>query len=209
MNFTDFHDTLKMIISGQTPTQEIEHFGFLSLVSAVLDHICSFETLAGSQHPQLYKSFVKEMVKSVEVLDSMWRTRAANEAAHRPMKAALLRSAKALLDSAYYHLFANQQLTAMKSVLCAPEALEQAHELFKEPSDSTNLGRALTRAAEVLREDCRYGLKYLQRIGPHRFAPLTTTAVFEGGMYPFLQHLSPFQRLLQALDVICVLPDTR
>lgn len=184
---TEFHSILKMIIAGQTPDQEkIEHFGFLSLVSAVLDHICSFETLAGSQHPQLYRSFVKEMVKPVEVLDGMWRARAASEAVHRPVKAALIRSARALLDSAYYHLFAHHQLTAMKALLCAPEMLgrsEVVNELFKEPLDSANLGKALTRAAEVLREDCRYGLKYLQRIGPHRFAPLTTTAVFEGGTY--------------------------
>lgn len=185
---TDFHDVLKLIISGQTPAQKIEDFGFLSLVSAVLDHICSFETLAGSQHPHLYKSFVKEMVKPVEVLDKMWRIRAQREAANRPMNTPLILSAKSLLDSAYYHLYAYHQLTAMKGLLCAPETLDRpavAHEIFKEPPDSDNLGKALTRAAEVLREECRQGLKYLQRIGPHRFAPLTTTAVFEGGMCYF------------------------
>lgn len=179
----NFHDTLKLIIAGQTPPQEIGDFGFLGLVSAVLDHICSFETLASSQHPHLYKSFVNEMVKSVEVLDKTWRVRAAREATHRPMNTPLMRSAKSLLDSAYYHLYGHHQLTAMKSLLCFPERLDQqmAQQLFREPSDSANLGRALTRAAESLREDCRQGLRYLQRVGPHRFAPLAATSVFEGG----------------------------
>lgn len=65
----NFHSTLKMIIAGQTPAHEIDDFGFLTLVSAVLDHICSFENLASSQHPHLYKSFVNEMIKSIEVMD--------------------------------------------------------------------------------------------------------------------------------------------
>lgn len=183
---TNFHDVLKMIISGQTPAQEIEDFGFISLVSAVLDHICSFETLAGSQHPHLYRSFVKEMVKSVEVLDKIWRIRALKESAPWPMNTHLIHSAKSLLDSAYYHLYAYHQLTAMKGLLCAPETVDRsavAAELFKAPPDSADLWKALTRAAEVLREDCRQGLKYLQRVGTHRFAPLTTTALFEGGMF--------------------------
>lgn len=182
----DFHDTLKLIIAGQTPAKKIGDFGFLSLVSAVLDHICSFETLASSQHPNLYKSFVNEMVKSVEVLDKMWRSRAAREATHRPMNSPLIHSAKSLLDSAFYHLYGHHQLTAMKSLLCAPENLSQsvvAQQAFKEPTDSATLGKALTRAAEALREDCRHGLKYLQGVGPYRFAPLTTTSVFEGGMW--------------------------
>lgn len=74
----------------------------------------------------------------------------------------------------------------MKGLLCAPETLYRpavAHEIFKAPQDSSDLVKALTRAAESLREDCRQGLKYFQRIGPHRFAPLMTTAVFEGGTY--------------------------
>ncbi|KAK7725591.1 hypothetical protein SLS63_008046 [Diaporthe eres] len=181
----EFHDTLKMIIAGQAPAQKIGDFGFLSLVSAVLDHICSFETLASSQHPNLYKSFVKEMVKPVEVLDRMWRNRAAREAVHRPMNTPLIQSAKSLLDSAYYHLYGHHQLTAMKSLLCAPETLnnpEVVQQAFKEPTDSATLGKALTRAAEALREDCRQGLRYLQGIGPYRFPPLTTASVFEGGL---------------------------
>lgn len=182
----DFHDTLKIIIGGQTPAQKIGDFGFLSLVSAVLDHICSFETLASSQHPNLYKSFVKEMVKPVEVLDNMWRIRAAREAIHPPMNTPLIHSAQSLLDSAYYHLYAHHQLTAMKSLLCAPENLNQPEvdqQAFREPTDLATLEKALTRAAESLREECRQGLKYLQGVGPYRFAPLNTTSVFEGGMW--------------------------
>lgn len=182
----DFHDTLKMVIAGKTPAQKIGDFGFLSLVSAVLDHICSFETLASSQHPNLYKSFINEMVKPVEVLDRMWQTRAAREVVHRPMNTPLIHSAKSLLNSAYYHLYGHRHLTAMKSLLCAPENLNQqvvVQQAFKELTDSAILGKALTRAAEALREDCRQGLKYLQGVGPYRFAPLTTTSVFEGGMW--------------------------
>lgn len=183
---TNFHDTLKLIIADQTPAQEIGEFGFLGLISAVLDHICSFETLASSQHPHLYKGFVAEMVKPVEVLDKMWRVRAASESIHRPMNTPLIRSAKSLLDSAYYHLYAHHQLNAMKGLLSAHESLDQsgmAQQLFKEPTDSAILGKALTRAAEVLRDDCRQGLRYLHKVGPYRFAPLTTTSVFEGGMH--------------------------
>ncbi|KAG6353518.1 hypothetical protein INS49_005479 [Diaporthe citri] len=181
----DFHDTLKKIIAGQTPARKIGDFGFLSLVSAVLDHICSFETLASSQHQNLYESFFNEIVKPVEVQDKMWRIRAARDAMHRPMNTPLIHSAKSLLDSVYYHLYGHHQLTAMKSLLCAPENLNQLavpQKAFKEPADSATLGKALTRAAEALRGDCRQGLKYLQGVGPYRFAPLTTTPVCEEGL---------------------------
>lgn len=201
-----FHDTLKLVIAGQTPAQEVGDFGFLGLVSAVLDHICAFEALASSQHPHLYRGFVGEMVRPVEVLDRMWRARAPVEATP------LVQSAKSLLDSAYYHLYAHHQLTAMKGLLCAPEGLRQsgvARQLFREPSDSEALGGVLTRAAEALREDCRRGLKYLQRVGPHQFAPLTTTSVFEGGKYtntapPSLFLRSPSWNLLSLAQSVCL-----
>lgn len=197
----DFHETLQMVIAGQKPAQEVGDFGFLSLISAVLDHICSFETLASSQHPNLYKGFVNEMVKSVEVLDNMWRIRAAKEVMHRPSNTPLIHSAKSLLDSAYYHLYGHHQLTAMKSLMCAPESVSQpgaTQQAFKEPADSATLGKALTRAAEALREDCRQGLRYLQGVGPYRFAPLTTTSVFEGGMWFCLPFSLPHDTTVSA-----------
>lgn len=124
----------------------------------------------------------------------MWCSRSAAQTTQWPTNTGLLRSAKSLLDSAYYHLYAHRQLTYMKSLLDAPESLgqvEEVRQIFKENCDSTNLRKALSRAAEALREDCRQGLKYLQKIGLHRSAPLTTTSIFEGGMRS-LCHCFPY-----------------
>lgn len=179
-----FSDTLKRIFAGESPILEISDFGFLSIVSAVLGHICLFENLAGSQHPHLYTSFVNEMERSVRILGEMWTMRTVSENSHRSTHTPQARSTKLLLDSVYYHLYGNSQLATMKNLLGSVGVLkrsEMIQEIFKAPH-STNLEKALVRAAEALRDDCRLGLRYLQKMAPHRFTPLSATAVFEGGL---------------------------
>lgn len=188
VNMPNFQDTLKQVFDGEIPSQEISDFGFLSIVSAVLDHICSFERLASSRHPHLYTSFVSEMGRPLQTLDQMWNIRVATDTDSKSTHTSLMKSTKSLLDSVFYHLYGNHQLTVMKALLGSPEDLihrENIKDLFQEPLYATNLEKALIRAAEALREDCRLGLKYLQRIGPLRFAPFSATAVLEGGMSNF------------------------
>ncbi|KAH6718394.1 hypothetical protein BKA61DRAFT_301709 [Leptodontidium sp. MPI-SDFR-AT-0119] len=179
-----FSDTLKRIFAGEPPILEISDFGFLSIVSAVLGHICLFENLAGSQHPHLYTSFVNEMERSVQILGEMWAMRTVSENSYKSTHTPQARSTKLLLDSVFYHLYGNSQLAAMKNLLGSAEVLnrsEMLQEISKTPH-SINLEKALIRAAEALRDDCRLGLRYLQKMAPHRFAPLSATAVFEGGL---------------------------
>ncbi|KAK0106309.1 hypothetical protein ONS96_003947 [Cadophora gregata f. sp. sojae] len=183
-----FSDTLKRIFAGEPPTIEISDFAFMSIVSAVLGHICSFENLASSQHPQLYTSFVNEMGRSVQILNEMWtkRTASGNNSYRSSSNTLtpLARSTKLLLDSVFYHLYGNSQLAIMKNLLGSPEGLTRAEmlrEMSKNPC-SIHLEKALVRAAEALRDDCRLGLRYLQKMTPYRFAPLSATAVFEGGL---------------------------
>jgi len=184
-------DVVRNIFAGQKPEIQADDFAFLTIVSSMLSHICSFEKLASSQHPELYADFINKMSVPVQLLDNMWSEQTPSKTSNPSLPLPIIQCTRSLLDSTFYHLYGSHQLTRMKRLLRSPELLDNSNELqsLSEQPHSNSLAKALFRAAMALRFDCRLGLRYVQKMAPHRFGPLSTTAASEGGM---LQLNQPF-----------------
>lgn len=175
-------EALDAIVVGQMPSQAISEFGLVTIVSALLYRIYSFELLTSSQHGEIYATYGEKMGKSLQVLDEILKTRMSQQGAGLAPDSTVHR-AKSMLDSAFYHLYASVPLSVMKKLLWSPATLHDANIL--RPSNDANspdLYKAFICAAEGLRYDCRLGLSYLRKMAPIKFGPENAVGAYEGGM---------------------------
>ncbi|KAH7137811.1 hypothetical protein EDB81DRAFT_886153 [Dactylonectria macrodidyma] len=177
-------DTMRLIHTGKTYDPALSEFGLLTIVSTFLGHVCSFELLTGSRHPHLWAAFVTEMSGPVHVLDEMCKHSSASTGDDDTTPSPLLKTARALLDSIYYHLYGSSQLLIMKELLSSPEILVDSKRFRQllQASSTTNSDKAIKRAAKVFLEETRQGLQYQANLGASRFGPVSTTAAFERGL---------------------------
>jgi hypothetical protein len=177
-------DVLKLIFEGQKPSLPDSEFGFLTIVSTVLCHICLFESVIGSKHPELFTAFVNKMDLAVDALNALWQQQTSTEFIIQSTTSPSVHLTRALLHSITYHLHASSQLIIMKRLVQSSfvaRAHEDVQNLFQGIS-GPSLDKALICAAFAMRSDCRSGLGYLKNISTHRFGPLSAIAAFEGGM---------------------------
>lgn len=182
------------IFAGEKPNTEISTFSLLTIVAALLSHICSFEAVAASQHADLYTSFVNRMEKPVQLLNGLWNAQAAAASTFHEcgsgsvaLHAPLMKATMSLLDSVVFHLHGGRQLHQMKCVLDNNVILSTPNEvenLFRLPFP-TSLDEALLSAAKSWRSDIRRGLNYLQRVCQYRISPFLCTALLEGSTLAF------------------------
>ncbi|KAH7074018.1 hypothetical protein BKA63DRAFT_46186 [Paraphoma chrysanthemicola] len=172
------------ILAGQKPASSISDLGFVTLVSLILWRTCSFEALAGSYRLDLSIDFVNRTERAVHVLDAIFKEHVEKNEASQTTLNPLLSIARALLNSVFYHLYASETLTEMKRLLESPRKrkVSDASARMKELDRSSHLSIALLRAAEALQYDCQMGVHYVQRMAPHQFGPVITTACYEGGL---------------------------
>lgn len=179
LEIQDSTQVFDSILAGQKPAVPVSQFGLVALIASVLWRVSSFEALVGSDQLDTYADFVSKMARAVRVLDEMLAEQTSSEAAIDATPSPLLKSAKCLLNSTYYHLYGSKTLAQAKSVFDSPGTdrtdwpSEQVH-----PS---NLDMALVRAAEAMQDDIRLGLMYLQKWGPHKFGPVCGNSVLETG----------------------------
>uniref|UniRef100_A0A8H7KBK3 C2H2-type domain-containing protein n=1 Tax=Bionectria ochroleuca TaxID=29856 RepID=A0A8H7KBK3_BIOOC len=173
-------EALDAIVNGQTPSQPMSEFGLITVVSALLYRICSFELLTSSQHGEIYTTYGEKMGLSLDVLDRILRRRGGQQDAELAPDSTF-HCAKSMLDSAFYHLYASIPLTAMKKLLWSPATPQDAEILrLSSEASSPDLLKAFIRAAEGLRYDCRLGLSYLGKMGPIKFGPEDAVGAYEG-----------------------------
>ncbi|OAL54686.1 hypothetical protein IQ07DRAFT_274657 [Pyrenochaeta sp. DS3sAY3a] len=172
------------ILAGQKPASPISDLGLVALVSLILWRTCSFEALAGSYRLDLSTDFVNRTDRAVRVLDTIFKERAEQNEASQTLPNPLLSIARALLNSVFYHLYASETLTEMKRLLDFPRKrkVSDARARMVGLDYSSRLSIALFRAAEALQYDCQMGVHYLQRMAPHQFGPIISTACYEGGL---------------------------
>lgn len=176
-------EALKDVLAGRPPKQPFSEFGLVTLVSTVLYRICSFEALTSPDMADLYASFGERLGRSVHVLDDMVQRRMGVPAWGVPPEPTI-QSAKSLLNSAFYHLYASIPLSVMKKMLWSPAALgTNPHVIAAPPSGSASPGlyKALIRAADQLRFDCRLGPKHLRAVAPLKYGPESAIGPYEGG----------------------------
>lgn len=178
---------LKSIFAGQAPDLPVSEFGLVTIVSTILYRVCSFEMLAGSHDLELYTNFGEKMGGAVRTLDDMLKRRM-GEAASGLAPDPITQCAKSLLNSVFYHLYGSNPLAIMKKLLLSPSPLDSPEEILNllDEASSPDLYKALIRAADQLRFDCRLGLKYLRKMAPLKFGPESAISIYEGGMYFFL-----------------------
>lgn len=193
-------DALNSIYAGQTPSLPVSEFGLVTIISAVLYRVCSFEILTGSHHADLYTNFGEKMGRSVQVLDNILQQRMGEtDSGLAPDPTVHL--AKSLLNSVFYHLYASSPLATMKKLLWSPAALDNPEQIshLSDEMCSPDLYKALFRAADQLRFDCRLGLNYLKKMAPMRFGPESAIGAYEGGMISWISTLS-LLKLYSAAD---------
>ncbi|KAK7697066.1 hypothetical protein SLS64_013917 [Diaporthe eres] len=192
-------DALKEVFAGRPPKQSVSEFGLVTLVSAVLYRICAFEALTSPDLADLHASFGERMGRSVQALDDMVRRRMGEGTWGVPPDP-ILQSAKSLLNSAFYHLYASIPLAVMKKLLWCPAALGDPQEIATlfSGAASPDLYKALIRAADQLRIECRLGLKYLKAVAPLQYGPESAIGPYEGGLLLFWYLEFAHSRLPQA-----------
>lgn len=178
-------DVVDNIFRGIKPEIQANEYAFLTLVAAALSHICSFEILTRTKHPEMYATFTAKMSGPLQLLHDMWNEQIAGGAANGALPTPLVQCTRSMLDSAFYHLHGSEQLAGMIRLLNSPDLLDDPNEMERIAglARAITLEKALIRAATSLRIDCRLGLRYVQKVAPHRFAPLSATAVTEGGRF--------------------------
>ncbi|KAI6774750.1 hypothetical protein HG530_001508 [Fusarium avenaceum] len=175
-------EALEAIVAGQKPSQSMSEFGLVTIVSALLYKICSFELLTSLQHGEIYATYSEKMGLSLDVLDGIIKTRMGEQGAGLAPDS-IAHCAKSLLDSAFYHLYASIPLSVMKKLLWSPVAPRDADILrLSSEASSPDLYKAFICAAEGLRYDCRLGLSYLRKMAPIKFGPEDAVGAYEGGL---------------------------
>ncbi|KAF4447898.1 Vanillin dehydrogenase [Fusarium albosuccineum] len=165
-------DALNSIFAGQEPALPISEFGLVTIVFAILYQACSFEILTSSHHMELYTNFAPHGGSRLWPISG-------SERALRQVHDEL-----GLLPS-----YGSIPLTAMKKLLQSPSALDNSEQIstLSDEAASPELYKALLRAADQLRFDCRLGLNYLKKMAPIRFGPECAIGAYEGGMaFPLL-----------------------
>ncbi|KAB5576269.1 hypothetical protein GE09DRAFT_619981 [Coniochaeta sp. 2T2.1] len=177
-------DVLRQLSCAQKPDLPPDDFAFLTVLSLMLGHICSFERLTSSHCSELYATFVEKTSEPVQVLDAMWTEQARSKESNCALPSPMGHLTGSVLDSIFYHLYAADQVKSMKRLLSSPSLLASPNEVQKIAGlpHPKSLGKALGRAVTALRFECRQGLNYIQKVAPHRYGPLSTTALTEGSL---------------------------
>lgn len=181
----DSEQMLDCILAGQKPASSISDLGVVTLISLILWRTCSFEAVAGSYRLDMSTEILNKTDRAVQVLDTIFKEHLEKDEASQRTPNPLLSIARALLNSVFYHLYASETLTEMKRLLEFPRKrkVSDASVRMNELDHSSHLGIALLRAAEALQHDCQMGVRYVQRMAPHQWGPIVTTACYEGCTY--------------------------
>lgn len=177
-------DAINSVLDGQMPPQTVSEFGLVTIASAILHRVCSFEALTSFHHKQLYATFIEKMDRSVQILDEMLQRRLGQTKPGLPPDPAM-QCAKSLLNSGFYHLYGSIPLNNMKKFLRSPAFPANQRDMpnLLDDVSSPYLHKALIRAADQLRFDCQLGLEYLRRVIPHDFGPECAMSTYEGSEY--------------------------
>ncbi|KAK7214873.1 hypothetical protein V2G26_002876 [Clonostachys chloroleuca] len=201
-------DALKMIFEGCKMTLHETDFGFATIVSAVLCHVCVFESLIGTQYPDLFASFIEKMDRPVQVLNAIWKEQSSSQFLIESTMTSMAHTTRSMILSITYHLYASHHLMAVKRFFRSPGLLgcrESLEQCFHKRHSAT-LEKALILAAEMLRSDCQTGLGYIKSFGNLRFAPVSVIPACEGALLLcwYLQNkqskLSPDLKLDKLID---------
>lgn len=173
---------IREILMGQTPVNQLSEFGLLTVMAAILLHVCEFEALTKAQNPDLFRTFTAQMDQPLQVLHNLWEDHPAAEARPCSIFPPMIWCARALLNSAYYHLYGSSELKAMKMILHEPSIVQNfaSIRLLCQGPQSPGFEKCLIRAAETFLYCCRIGISYLKRLAPHRSTPLAVNPAYEG-----------------------------
>ncbi|KAF7173432.1 hypothetical protein CNMCM5623_005645 [Aspergillus felis] len=176
-------DALKSILAGQAPDLPVSEFGLVTIVSVILYRVCAFETLIEPHHLELYTSFGEQMGGAVRILDEILKRRLSEKTLDLEAES-VTQCAKSLLNSVFYHLYGSIPLATMKKLLSSPTTLDSPVEISNLLVETCSpvLYKALIRAADQLRFDCRVGLKYIRKTAPLRFGPECAISIYEGNL---------------------------
>ncbi|KAH9207842.1 hypothetical protein DL95DRAFT_468296 [Leptodontidium sp. 2 PMI_412] len=180
----DSCQALTSIITSRKAISSVSDLGLTTLVSCILWRFCSFEVITGSYRLELCADVVNKTDRAVRALDVLLKERMVHKDGNHRKPDPLLYSARALLNSTFYHLYASETLTEMKRLLKFPRKRKASAQntMMAGREHSTHISIALVRAAEALKSDCSMGVNYLQRIAPHQIGPVCAIACCEGGL---------------------------
>lgn len=181
----DYLETVTCILAGRQPVEDISTFGLLTISASFLCRVCSVETAFTLDHQFLQGTFATQMDQPLEILHAIWKLHAGAPENAGSTANPLAQCAAALLNSTFYHLYGSQPLQHMKLLLLEPGSLGINANPFDLAGIQTwstiGLNKALARAAEVFRHDCRTGIGYLQKVAPLKFSPMSANSICETG----------------------------
>lgn len=180
----DSCQVVSCLFAGQKPVSSISDLGIITVVSMLLWRICSFEALAGSYRLEMCVDIVNKTDRAVHILDAILKDQLkVDEICHATLDP-LFYTARALLNSIFYHLYASEPLAEMKNLLDSPRKRKSSlhNNMLAARDHSSQLGSALVRGAEALQSDCRMGINYVQRMAPHHIGPICANASYEGSL---------------------------
>ncbi|KAF4986333.1 hypothetical protein FDECE_16001 [Fusarium decemcellulare] len=179
-------DAFSMVLEGQKFSLYDSDFAFATVASEILCHVCLFESICKTHPPELFAGFSQKMDGPVRILGEIWKEQLAGQLLIGSTMTPMAHLTRSIMLSLSFHVFASDQLMAMKRLLFAtgPSDSYECTNNRLDDSISATIEGALVMAAEMLRSDCRTGLGYIKTCGYLRFGPMAGIAAYEAGMFP-------------------------
>lgn len=174
---------IKGVLAGEISAASPTSFGLLTLIGAVLAHICAFEAISTDYTLANDQARLNNIEETLVIWEEMWKCHPRSDSLPDSVHGPLLADALSLLSSAYYHIYSSEQLKIMKAFLHDPSQSGQNYELQKlfNCHRQPGLKSALIRAAKALLLRARLGIEQLKKTAGLRFACYTPISAHEGG----------------------------
>lgn len=180
-------ESFQKLLSGTPLSAGISSFGLLTLISGILSRICTKRLDNGVLKSAPGHHEEDALQRALQMWEDAWRSHpdssSAPESAHGPLMADSL----AILNMAYYRLYASAELTEMKSIIRSPShqvssaQVERLYCLGNHPG----LVKAVVRACRCILVRVRLGIGYILKTGSVTYPFYSPWAAYEGCRFIF------------------------
>lgn len=175
-------ECFQKLLSGAPLSAGISSFGLLTLISGILSRICTRRLDNGVLKSPPGPHDEEALQRALQMWEDAWRAHPHSSSAPESAQGPLMADSLALLNMAYYRLYASVELTEMKSIIRAPThqvstaQVERLYCLGNHPG----LVKAVVRACRCILVRVRLGIGYILKTGSVTYPFYSPWAAYEG-----------------------------
>lgn len=178
-----FAKSFQRIMGGSPVEGDVSPFGLLVLVSGLLSYICSTGNLGDYHVPRRSRVETGALETALKIWEEAWKIHPHSNILPENPHGPLMADSILILNSAYYHLYASDQLRVLKAFARLPAQQISRTELQRlcELPCNAGLMKALNRASQALLLRVRLGIRHLAKTASLSYACYGPLPAYEGG----------------------------